>query len=448
MKKKLLLVLSIVFLVQTELFFALSQDTIKKETTKSGWSFGAVPVIAYDSDIGFKYGGLVNFYHYGDGTIYPMYKHSIYLEWSRTTKGSGINQITYDSKYLIPKVRVSGEASYLTEQGLDFYGFNGYQALYNHDFENDELADTIYKSRMYYRQDRKMLRLRADFQGRFLTDNVKWVAGFVRYDIKLDTLDIEKLNKGQSSADKLPAVGGGLYGNYIDWNVIPDKETHGSSNNIVKLGIAYDTRDNEPNPMKGVWSEALLLWSPGFLGNKDYSFARLSLTHRQYFTLVDDQLSFVYRVGYQAKIAGKTPSYLLPFIYYSGLAVDRDGLGGAKTVRGILRNRIVGEDMAYGNLEMRWKFLRTIILKQNVYLAFSTFFDMGMVTRDYKIDISQVPDEYLFLFPDKKESLHKSTGAGLRIALNQNFIVAADYGVALDKNDGKTGLYIAMNWLF
>ena len=71
-------------------------DTVKgkpKEKAKSGWNFGALPALAYDSDIGLKYGGLVNFYHYGDGSFYPGYKHSIYFEWSRTTKGSGINQL-------------------------------------------------------------------------------------------------------------------------------------------------------------------------------------------------------------------------------------------------------------------------------------------------------------------------------------------------------------------
>ena len=99
-----------------------------KEKIKKGWTFGALPAIAYESDIGFQYGGVVNFYNYGDGSTYPKYMHSIYLEWSRTTKGSGINQFTYDSEYLIPGIRVTAEASLLTEKALDFYGFNGYES--------------------------------------------------------------------------------------------------------------------------------------------------------------------------------------------------------------------------------------------------------------------------------------------------------------------------------
>ena len=95
-------------------------DSVK---VKTGWSFGAVPVVAYDRDVGFKYGGLVNFYHFGDGSRYPMYDHSLYFEVSRTTKKSGINMFTYDSDKLIPGIRTAAEVSYLTEKALDFYGY-------------------------------------------------------------------------------------------------------------------------------------------------------------------------------------------------------------------------------------------------------------------------------------------------------------------------------------
>ena len=60
---------------------------------------GGVPAIAYDSDIGFKYGALVNLYHYGDGSNYPNYDHSLYMEWSRQTAQKMIyidNEMTVD----------------------------------------------------------------------------------------------------------------------------------------------------------------------------------------------------------------------------------------------------------------------------------------------------------------------------------------------------------------
>ncbi len=85
--------------------FAQDADTTsskKEEKVKTGFNLGGVPVVAYDTDVGFKYGALVNLYWYGDGSRYPQYDHSVYVEWSRTTKGNGINQITYETDKLIP----------------------------------------------------------------------------------------------------------------------------------------------------------------------------------------------------------------------------------------------------------------------------------------------------------------------------------------------------------
>jgi hypothetical protein len=107
----LALMLSSLLVAQTD-----STDTETKEKIKKGFSWGGVPAIAYDTDVGFKYGAVVNLYSYGDGSHYPDYDHSLYLEWSRTTKGNGINQIVYDSKYLIPNMRLTAEVSYFTEK--------------------------------------------------------------------------------------------------------------------------------------------------------------------------------------------------------------------------------------------------------------------------------------------------------------------------------------------
>jgi outer membrane protein assembly factor BamA len=420
---------------------------IQAQKIKKGWSVGAVPAIAFDSDIGLKLGAVVNFFDYGDGKIYPKYRHSLFFEYSLTTKGSGIAQFIYDSKFLIPGIRLTTEASYLTERALDFYGFNGYEALYDKKFEDDSPDNPDYRSRQYYREERKLLRLRTDFQGRFYNDKIRWLTGISYYDIKTDSIDVNRLNKGKSDDEKLP-IDGGLYGDYARWGIIPSNQFSGGQTTLLKGGLVYDTRDNEPNPMHGMWSEIIFLWAPDFLASGDFGYSKICLTHRQYFTLVPDRLSFVYRIAYQAKLWGKMPYYMLPFIYNGGNSLDRDGLGGAKTVRGILRDRIVGEDYLYGTLEFRWKFIRTVFLKQNIYTALNVFSDFGMVTGKYKFDKTNVPAKSQYMFPDEKEKLHMSYGAGLHLALNQNFVVAINYGIAADKKDGSKGLYIGLNWLF
>jgi len=39
-------------------------------------------------------------------------------------------------------------------------------------------------------------------------------------------------------------------------------------------------------------------------------------------------------------------------------------------------------------------------------------------------------------------------GTGLRIAMNENFIIAFDYGKAWLKQDGSSGIYIGLNYAF
>ncbi len=415
-----------------------------KEKQIKGWSLGAVPAIAFDSDIGFKYGAALNLYDYGNSNLYPNYKHSIYLEWSRTTKGSGINQITYDSKYLIKGLRFTGDISYFQEQALDFYGFNGYQSEYNHQLEDDN--DKNYISRMYYRIDRQLFRLSFDFVSNKENQNFKWLIGYGLYDNNINKVDINKLNEGRDADKLFPAVdtNTSLYEKYKNWSIIPYEQENGGTTQLIKLGLVYDSRDNEANPMKGIWSEAILILSPTFIGNK-YNYAQIAINHRQYFTIKKEVLNLACRLAYQGKIAGEMPFYMLPFVFSSNKPT-RDGLGGAKTVRGILRNRIVGEGIFYGNIELRWKFLRTKFLKQNFYIALSGFTDIGQVVQFYNFNKSKIPSNFSII--SDNESLHIGYGGSLHFVLNSNFVLNFTYGHANSKQDGNSAFYINLNYLF
>jgi len=432
------------------------KEKSKADSIKTGWTFGALPVVAYDRDIGFKYGALVNFYNFGDGSRYPMYDHSLYLEYSRTTKGSNLLQFQYDADRLIPGIRTAFEARYATEQGLDFYGFNGYQAKYDHAFETED--DTAnYISRMFYRQDRKLIRIKADFSGDLPVNNLKWFAGVEFYHNRIDTINLDKLNKGKEE-DLLPPIEGGLYQNYLNWGIIPANEATGGIHTLLKAGIIFDTRDNEPNPMRGIWTDAVFIIAPGFLGDKNMTYGKLAITHRQYFTIIPRNLNFAYRLSYQGKLFGEIPSYMLPLIFNSPPNKTRDGLGGRNTVRGLLRNRVVGEGYLYGNAELRWKFIHTKLFKQNFHIALSAFFDAGMVVQEYEVNTSNVPDDILIngktysksdFFTTGNDKPHFGTGAGIRFVLNDNFILAFDYGFALrPDDDGGRAPYIDLDWLF
>ena len=78
-----LLVVSLYFVVST----ASAQDSAN---IRKGWTFGLLPSVAYDADLGFQYGALTNIYYFGDGAVYPDYYHSFYAEAAYTTKRYGL----------------------------------------------------------------------------------------------------------------------------------------------------------------------------------------------------------------------------------------------------------------------------------------------------------------------------------------------------------------------
>jgi len=450
--RKYPLLLPALLLVVLFQFSASAQEKKEKKEAKTptGFSFGALPTISFDADMGFQYGGLVNLYDYGDGSMYPSYRQMLKVEISRYTRGSGTNQLFYDARNLLPHgLRLTADLSYLTEKSLDFYGFNGYQSLYSPDFADEESDDYI--TRVFYRDLRKMFRFTVDVQGPLAGEHLRWLGGIGIMNMKMGRVDFDAINKNKDEEDQLTDTTT-LFDNYVSWGIIGEAEKDGGNANFLKAGIIYDTRDNEANPMKGLWSEALITYAPGFLFNPEFSYAKLVLIHRQYFTLVKDKLSFVFRLGYQGTIGGEAPFFMQPYMLSSYSSVTKtDGLGGAKTLRGIMRDRIVGDGVAYGNLELRWKFLKTHVGKQNLYFALNGFSDFGIVLQQVKFDkskISAADQEKYFDFSFENDKLHPSLGAGLRVALNENFILAIDYGFALNKQDGAKGLYINIGNLF
>ena len=422
------LVLAIGFVMTVSAVF--SQQKVKK-----GLGFGALPAISYDSDLGFQYGALVNLFDYGDGTNFPKYNHSLYLELSTYTKGTTIARVRYDSEHLIPKIRTMLDVAYVPDQMADFYGFNGYQSIYD-----DNLNESY---RNFYKNEKNTFRIKADFQGYFGESKFGWVAGYAFYNFKMDSVDIDKL--------ELSAVpGGDLFQKYKSWGLISDAEADGGSINYLKAGFKYDSRDQLACPEKGIFTEAVIQSAPKFI-NEAFPHTKLAIIHRQYFSLAKD-LQFAYRLDYQTTIgSNKVPYFAQPELITSFLiAASNQGLGGKSSVRGILRNRVVGDAVGFGNFEFRYKFLRFEWLKQNFYLGTNVFFDSGLVLKPIEMDLSAVSatDRATYFSNYESGKFHSAAGIGLKIGWNENFVISADYGKAFNKQDGNSGMYIGLNYLF
>ncbi len=416
----------------------------QEKKVKTGWKFGgALPAVTYDSDLGFQYGALFEFFNYGDGSTYPDYFDHTYTEVSHFTKGSGIFRFMYESNHLIPGVHMTSDLSYLPDKANHFYGFNGYESVFNKDWMDEESPD--YVTRMFYRFERNQFRFKNDFQGKLSGDHIKWSAGFALQKFENKSVDFEKLEVPETD---------GLFEKYQNWGLISPNEADGGWVNTVKLGVAWDSRDNRPNPMKGLWTEVGVEAAPGFLGN-DWGFSKLYITHRQYFTLVEDDLSLVYRLGYQATLTGNTPFFYQSQVITSMLTgATSEGLGGSSTLRGILRNRVVGDAFFMGNVELRWKPLYFTFLKQECYLGLNLFYDFGRVTKDIEIPadleyyIVESTDTFTEYFKPGEEKFHQSAGVSIMLAMNRNFVIAADIGKAFNEQDGNIGFSIGLNYLF
>jgi outer membrane protein assembly factor BamA len=437
-------------------FFVLSLFGQEKKV-KTGWKFGgALPTITFDSDLGFQYGALAEFFNYGDGSKYPDWYDHTYTEISRFTKGSGIWRFMFESNHIIPHVQWACDLSYLPDKAYNFFGFNGYESVYNKDWNNSDLATPPYRSRMFYNIERNQFRFKNDFRGKLSGDHLLWSAGFAIQDFRIDTVDIPRLNKGKS--DKLPynEQMPGLYERYKALDIIAADQANGGWVNTLKVGVTYDSRDNRPNPMKGLWTEIGLEMAPKFIGN-NWGFSRLYFIHRQYFTLIPKNLSFVYRIGYQTKLSGSVPFFYDSQVITSRLTgANSEGLGGSKTLRGILRNRVIGDGYVMGNFELRWKPLYFRFFKQDCYLGLNAFYDMGRITEKYKMP-GDLESKFTTLYPGEtyssyfkpgEEKFHSSTGISVMLVMNQNFVVAIDTGKALNEQDGNIGFSIGLNYLF
>ncbi len=428
---------------------------------KSGWNVIPLPVVSYNSDLGFQFGALATLYDFGDGSVYPDYKHRFYFELSMYTKMSGIAQMAYDSKYLIPGYRLTANLGFFPNKAYAFYGYNGYQSVFKPAFIDSDEA--LYRSRLFYNYQNYQVRFMADLQ-RNVTPWLKWIGGFNLWYFDLQSVDIDFLNRGKEE-NLLPSVEEvpGLYDRYVAYGIIPHEEAEGGLVANLKLGIVADTRDYDSYPTKGVWTELLLNMAPGFIGNKN-PHVKLVAMHRQYFPLVKKKLVFAYRLGYQGTIAGHAPFYMQSQLQTSFIYNLTNVAGGSKSVRGILYNRVLADGFLLGNAELRWRAVDFRFLGQNCFLGFNFFSDAAVTVQEIEYDreaamekaramalesptVWQFEELDYFEF-STKDKPHFTVGGGLKFGFNENTIVSLDVGKALDARDGNLGVYVAMDFLF
>ena len=150
-------------------------------------------------------------------------------------------------------------------------------------------------------------------------------------------------------------------------------------------------------------------------------------------------------------MAGNSPFYLNT--YLNQLYMQRvvyEGLGGANSVRGIMRNRILAPGVAFANIELRTQLFSFKVGKNMFYVGLNPFVDAGMAVQPYDDVVSDPNNSILTVDNSRLYAPHFGGGCGLKVAMNDNFVLSVDWATAFDRQDNSklSNLYIKMGYMF
>ena len=375
-------------------------DAQESETAAyKSFKFSGLPNLKYDADDGFGYGARIDLFNYAEGGYTPYY-YLLDLQIFATTGGKREFWIFFDSPFILPNnQRITAELRYAKSNFAPYFGL-GQSAAYDEDLQDTE--SPAFRSEDYYTFARTRSSLRFDYQRQWR--NLRLLAGL-------------SFNRTSAAFNDSPTLlAAHLAGKSID----------GQFTNFLKTGLVYDSRDFEAAPTRGLWSEAIFERSDKWLGSAS-AFSRLTLAHRQYLPLARNVVlaqRFIYSNGW-----GDLPFYERQFIS-SSFRIEEAG-GGAKSIRGVQKNRYLGRQWLLGNLELRYRFAGFQAKGQNFDLALAAFFDFGGAWE--KGESPAISD------------LHAGRGAGFHLAWNKNFIVSIDAATGAEVG---LGLYIGLGYLY
>ena len=405
----------------------------KNEIIKTGWNFGPLPVVGFDSDLGFQYGVCCDIFNYGDGTNYPQYNYKINVEASTYTKGSSVLRTYGDFKTLIPDGKLFFDVTYFNAPKFGFYGFNGFASQYdpNTIFPVGLPADT--KSG-YYLMSRNQFRAVVSAR-KTITGNLSWAAGLAFYHIKTAPLGLKDY-EGQST----------LFDAYKIYDLIRPNEENGGNVTQLRAGLVYDSRDHDSDPTRGQNIELSLVYSPDFIDGNGYSNLGMHLSLSQFFPVFTERLVFAYRALVQTNLWGEIPYYFtnnINSMFFRKMYTE--GLGGNASVRGLNRNGVLANGFFMLNTELRWRIVDFKFINQNWQVATNPYFDMGQILQPYRLE----EQKNAGLYSGREKSPHFTAGLGIKLIMNHNMVVSFEGGKPFDKNDG-TGLWtnIGFNYLF
>jgi outer membrane protein assembly factor BamA len=378
----------------------------------------ALPLVGYDSNVGLGVGLGAHYTLTGSHTdplfAYTPYRHRLYAQGYVTTGGYQQHILSYDGFYVADTPnRIRAVLTYERNTNANYFG-NGTATLADLSYHGtsystyDAAVNAAGPKYFHYRYQRPQgqVTLERSFWGGLVRAlyglNTQYVA-IRRYDAPSATGPTTKLG-----ADCVAGLATGCGGGW---------------NNTLRAGLAFDTRDFDPDPNSGVFIDSTGQWSAkGFGSSADY--LRSTTAARAYLSPFP-RLADVVVAG---RLLYSIQSATVPFFAMDTLAMaggtddatDQTGLGGERTLRGYRQDRFIGRVAIAANVEVRWTFVKFPLLKQHFSLQIAPFVDTGRVFD--RVELS--------LYDWKT-----AAGAGLRIGWNQSTIIMFDFGASREDTE-------------
>lgn len=387
---------------------------------RDGYGFGGIPAVNYNSDEGLGLGAVGNLFRY-DGQTAP-YKWSLDLQLFATTKNVHHHRLIYDFLNVggLP-LRIFGRVKLEASRADNFCGLGGRVTC------DPGVPDGLADARG----------LTGDARDEFTRRYYK-----VRYVMPYGMVNARWMFRDKPHRFE---VFGGWRGNWFmpgDLGVrAPFADTLYAAAypggeqgfvSVLQAGVMLDNRRNEPAPYDGYWIEASLRGSSKLWGSAaDWQYWGVNTTLRGYLPLTSDdgQLVLADRVLLDG-IVGDTNTQDLTWVGGSQLLWMG---GGEDSARGIRLRRFRGRVKGLHQVELRWRFARTRIVKIPFDFGVLGFHDSGFASEDWS-DLATMRPFW-------------TTGGGLRITMDQSFVIRADVGVS-PIEDWSPGVYISLGNLF
>jgi len=424
----------------------LSEEDIANK--REGIYLTGFPVANYDPNVGFGAGVTAFLYDNGKRNDplfqFTPYRHRVFGVAFFTSRGLQFHEVQYDAPYLGGSLyRLRAGASY--ERNIVANHFGVGSASMN-DLSYSGGADRTFGSAPDYERDQEQLRPDGTTYSRY--NNYLAERPSVSVSLERDMFGgvvrplvgytISRVNIRDYSGDTVravdPATGMETVGRQATTKLAESCAAGrvlgctGGWDSTIKLGVAFDSRDFEPDPNRGLFVDLV-----GELGTRytgaSYDYLRVTFSPKVFYSPFPKLADVVLAArGVFSAQTGNVPFYSLNTLSFSQR--NADGLGGLRTLRGYRQDRFVGHVATLVNLEIRYTFWHFDAFGERFALIASPFLDMGRVYD--RVDQLSL------------KNWRRTQGGALRLAWNQATIVGVDYAV----NDEDSGVYVDFNYIF